>query len=119
MTAAGAGKSGKPCDKLMLPWRSERRVISRMTDSVNRSAFAELRTLDMATIIRARERAGEWVRKKAGSGRGERGGRRPRYLVGAREDRGHGCLKRPAGLGINVAVDLKSGLDAAWQSFIQ
>src|ERR1035437_97540 len=36
-SAAGAGKSGKPCARLMAPWRTARRVISRMTDSVNRA----------------------------------------------------------------------------------
>src|ERR1019366_10674301 len=35
-SAAGAGKSGKPCARLMAPWRMARRVISRMTDSPNR-----------------------------------------------------------------------------------
>src|ERR1017187_6786886 len=33
LSAAGAGKSGKPCARLVAPWRMARRVISRMTDS--------------------------------------------------------------------------------------
>src|SRR5579871_796804 len=31
---SGAGKSGKPCARLMAPWLIARRVISRITDSV-------------------------------------------------------------------------------------
>src|SRR5215469_6524716 len=41
LISAGAGKSGKPCDKLIAPYCSARRVISRITDSVKRSAFSE------------------------------------------------------------------------------
>src|SRR5579862_578033 len=44
-TSAGAGKSGKPCDKLMALYCSASRVISRMTDSVNCSALRERRGL--------------------------------------------------------------------------
>src|ERR1700676_719987 len=40
-TSAGAGKSGNPCERLTALCFSARRVISRMTDSVNCSAFAE------------------------------------------------------------------------------
>src|ERR1700723_3209233 len=41
LIAAGAGKSGKPCERLTAPWRRARRVISRITDSVKRSAFRD------------------------------------------------------------------------------
>src|ERR1700691_231273 len=41
LIAAGAGKSGKPCERLTAPWRRARRVISRITDSVKRSALRE------------------------------------------------------------------------------
>src|ERR1700722_16398789 len=41
LISAGAGKSGKPWDKLTALWRIASRVISRITDSVNRSAFEE------------------------------------------------------------------------------
>src|SRR5713226_5198207 len=40
-TSAGAAKSGKPCERLTASCFNARRVISRMTDSVNCSAFAE------------------------------------------------------------------------------
>src|ERR1700719_4483516 len=35
LSASGAGKSGKPWARLMASWRMARRVISRITDSVN------------------------------------------------------------------------------------
>src|SRR5471032_2018724 len=35
LSASGAGKSGKPWARLMAPWLIARRVISRITDSVN------------------------------------------------------------------------------------
>src|SRR5277367_481443 len=41
LISAGAGKSGNPCERFTAPWRSARRVISRITDSVKRSAFRE------------------------------------------------------------------------------
>src|SRR5277367_450219 len=41
LISGGAGKSGKPCERFTAPWRSARRVISRITDSVKRSAFRE------------------------------------------------------------------------------
>src|SRR5437773_4817555 len=46
-TAAGAGKSGKPCDRLTPPYNSFNRVISRITDSVNCVALCEPVSLDM------------------------------------------------------------------------
>src|SRR5215813_9457197 len=42
LISAGAGKSGKPCDRLTALCFMARRVISRMTDSVNCSALAEI-----------------------------------------------------------------------------
>src|SRR5215470_5600032 len=42
LTDSGAGKSGKPCERFTALCFSARRVISRMTDSVNCSAFAEI-----------------------------------------------------------------------------
>src|ERR1700731_612977 len=41
LISAGAGKSGKPCERLIALCWSARRVISRMTDSVNWPALAE------------------------------------------------------------------------------
>src|SRR5579864_4889472 len=41
LISAGAGKSGKPCERLMALYWSARRVISRMTDSVNWPALTE------------------------------------------------------------------------------
>src|ERR1700692_1750492 len=41
LISAGAAKSGKPCDRLTAWCSSARRVISRMTDSVNCSALAD------------------------------------------------------------------------------
>src|SRR5712692_8950510 len=50
LTEAGAGKSGNPCDRLTPPWASLSRVISRMTDSVNCSAFLEPMSFDIRVI---------------------------------------------------------------------
>jgi hypothetical protein len=44
-TSRGAGKSGNPCPRLIAPCKFARRVISRITDSVNDDAFADARTL--------------------------------------------------------------------------
>src|SRR5271154_4197388 len=41
LISAGAGKSGKPWERFTALWRSARRVISRITDSVKRSALEE------------------------------------------------------------------------------
>src|SRR5215204_421875 len=43
LRSSGAGKSGKPCERLTAPCLSASRVISRMTDSVKRPAFCETR----------------------------------------------------------------------------
>src|SRR3982751_4401299 len=43
LSSGGHGKSGKPCARLTAPAATARRFISRMTDSVNRSARAEIR----------------------------------------------------------------------------
>src|ERR1700751_2886014 len=45
LISAGAAKSGKPCERFTAPYCSARRVISRITDSVNCSALAERRSL--------------------------------------------------------------------------
>src|SRR5690348_8660017 len=42
LSSSGAGKSGKPCDRLSAPCNCAWRVISRMTDSVNLAAFWEM-----------------------------------------------------------------------------
>src|SRR5579863_3068117 len=41
LISAGAGKSGKPCERFTALCCNARRVISRMTDSVNCAAFQE------------------------------------------------------------------------------
>src|SRR5258707_9294961 len=41
LISAGAAKSGKPCERFTALCFSAKRVISRITDSVNCSAFAE------------------------------------------------------------------------------
>src|ERR1700722_17088465 len=41
LMSAGAGKSGKPCERFTALWRIASRVISRITDSVKRSALEE------------------------------------------------------------------------------
>src|SRR5712692_63957 len=53
LTTAGAGKSGKPCDRLTPPWRSLSRVISRMTDSVNCVAFFDPVSVDIILFLAA------------------------------------------------------------------
>src|SRR5580700_2609849 len=45
LISAGAGKSGKPCERLTALYCRARRVISRMTDSVNCAALDESRGL--------------------------------------------------------------------------
>src|SRR4051794_34509901 len=47
LMASGAGKSGKPCDRLTAPCRCASRVISRMTDSVKQAALREARSFVM------------------------------------------------------------------------
>src|SRR5438034_1856301 len=47
LTAAGAGKSGNPCDRLTPPYMWLSRVISRMTDSVNCVAFLDPVSFDI------------------------------------------------------------------------
>ena len=47
----GAGKSGKPCERLTAPCCCASRVISRMTDSVNRSALCDGATRDITRIV--------------------------------------------------------------------
>src|SRR6266511_3900983 len=47
-TSGGGSKSGKPWARLMAPCSSARRVISRITDSVNRDTRAEVRTEEVA-----------------------------------------------------------------------
>src|SRR6266480_4724826 len=41
LISSGAAKSGKPCDKLTAPYFNASRVISRITDSVNKLALCE------------------------------------------------------------------------------
>src|SRR5437762_10798107 len=43
LMSSGAAKSGKPCERLTAPYFIASRVISRITDSVNRPAFRETR----------------------------------------------------------------------------
>src|SRR2546427_11967627 len=54
LISSGAAKSGNPWDRLTAPCFKARRVISRITDSVNCSAFAE----SMRREICAMERSG-------------------------------------------------------------
>src|SRR5215212_4009177 len=51
LMSAGAGKSGKPCERLTAPCFRASRVISRMTDSVNRLAFSETWRCSLAAGI--------------------------------------------------------------------
>src|ERR1700730_5381245 len=60
-TSAGAGKSGKPCERLTALCFSAKRVISRMTDSVNCSAFAE----SIRRAICAMEDSGAVIKSKS------------------------------------------------------
>src|SRR5229473_5816065 len=43
LMSSGAGKSGKPCERLTAPYFIASRVISRITDSVNKLALRETR----------------------------------------------------------------------------
>src|SRR4029077_18458860 len=78
LIAAGAGKSGNPCDRLTPPWRSLSRVISRMTDSVNCVAFLEPVSFDMLLFRRRFFRGG--LLRDGGHDRGF-GDRRARAVV--------------------------------------
>src|ERR1043165_6407958 len=42
LMSAGAEKSGKPCERFTAPYFSASRVISRITDSVNKLAFFDI-----------------------------------------------------------------------------
>src|SRR6202158_3008786 len=53
LISSGAAKSGKPWDRLTAPCFNAKRVISRMTDSVNCSAFAESMRREICAIERA------------------------------------------------------------------
>src|SRR5450432_1851368 len=71
LSASGAGKSGKPWARLMAPWRIARRVISRMTDSVNRR-IRRLRKRERTELagvatFREYEKPG-WDVKRGGAG---------------------------------------------------
>src|ERR1043166_3790198 len=48
LMSSGAGKSGKPCERLTAPYLIASRVISRMTDSLKREALREMRDIDCA-----------------------------------------------------------------------
>src|SRR5215475_2255728 len=50
LISSGAAKSGKPCERLTALCFSARRVISRMTDSVNCSALAEIMRREMCAM---------------------------------------------------------------------
>src|SRR5579863_1133068 len=50
-TSAGAAKSGNPCARLIAPCSRARRVISRITDSVNCPAFRETRSSAASTLV--------------------------------------------------------------------
>src|SRR5271165_2160300 len=50
-TSAGAAKSGKPCERLTALCFIARRVISRITDSVNCSALAEIMLREIPAIF--------------------------------------------------------------------
>src|SRR4029453_2300340 len=51
LSSCGAGKSGKPCERLIAPCATESRVISRITDSVNEDALREGRIFDIRAMI--------------------------------------------------------------------
>src|SRR5260370_40759157 len=50
LISSGGAKSGKPCERLTAACFKARRVISRMTDSVNCSAFAESMRREICAI---------------------------------------------------------------------
>jgi hypothetical protein len=66
LISSGAGKSGKPCDRLTAPCRFASRVISRMTDSVKRAAFSDARTLTVLPEFPRRPRPSARGRPGAG-----------------------------------------------------
>src|SRR6267378_3196722 len=53
LISSGAAKSGNPWDRLTAPCFKAKRVISRMTDSVNCSAFAESMRREICAIERS------------------------------------------------------------------
>src|SRR5258706_11483319 len=83
--SAGAAKSGKPCERFTALCFSASRVISRISDSVNCSAFAESMRRATCVIVdsfMAETKSLGWQRKKArlmvvpGAGGGCHGDRR-------------------------------------------
>src|SRR5580658_6412092 len=50
LISAGAGKSGKPCERLTALFAMARRVISRITDSVNSATLCDSSNLVAASI---------------------------------------------------------------------
>src|SRR5215212_2895111 len=60
LMSSGAEKSGKPCDKFTAPYFNASRVISRMTDSVNKLALRDtwrLLEVEGVVIFYSKERA--------------------------------------------------------------
>src|SRR5215475_15575509 len=80
LTDSGAGKSGKPCERLTALCFNARRVISRITDSVNCSALAEIMrreicAMEASVVIRHPKRVEGWKFKV--ESRKNKEGRRP------------------------------------------
>src|SRR5258708_23089880 len=55
LISSGTAKSGKPCERLTAPCFKARRVISRITDSVNCSAVAESMRREICAIETSEE----------------------------------------------------------------
>src|SRR5215475_11170677 len=55
LMSSGAAKSGKPCDRFTALYFIASRVISRITDSVNCSALAEIIRREISAIVESRE----------------------------------------------------------------
>src|SRR5215831_5393541 len=77
----GAAKSGKPCDKFTALYFIASRVISRITDSVNWSALAEIMRREISAIVDSGELIFLRGTYRAGSAAAARFGFRPRELA--------------------------------------
>src|SRR5260370_8188881 len=114
LISSGAAKSGNPWDRLTAPCFKAKRVISRITDSVNCSAFAE----SMRREICASERSGAVIAPSQNDEIMSLGTHIPRprkersrYMDNPSTGVASGGLRSPARLPINHPVDF-----GVWQN---
>src|SRR5215831_6474256 len=113
LISSGAAKSGKPCERFTAPCFIARRVISRMTDSVNCSALAESIRREILAMVES----GAVIAPS----QADNGAQQDALFQGT-EKKGNTCfpfsagvaggrLRRLAGLTINHPVELRVSQD--------